>query len=99
MSEKIINIYKFRTKNGQESYIYSLKENDDYLKYDYYLLSENEYGELEIKPSANTINLLQNNEINLTPIKKNNPEYEVFIQKLLATLQKEEQKKEVLPRR
>ena len=89
MSEEITNIYKFSLKNSPESYFYSLPKKENYLGYDYYLLTQDENGESEVQVSADTINLLQQNNITLIKIPKNHPEYEEIVQKIEKCHKKE----------
>ena len=101
MSEKIENVFIFQNKQGNETYIYSLKKDDDELGYDYYLLTKDDDNNFTIHGSVNTIKLLQLNNIKLTPIQKSNPRYVIFLSELLIALNNEKEKhpKEVLIRK
>ena len=99
MSEKIENVYTFQNKQGDETYIYSLKKENDNLGYDYYLLMKDENNHFTIFGSINTIKLLQINNIQLIPIQKNNPKYTIFLEELLTVLKQESKQKEVVSRK
>lgn len=92
MSEKIENIYKFESEEGQFSYIYSLKKQNDFLGFDYYILSTKN-NEPIIYEANNTIDLLQSNNINLIPIKRNTEEFKVFLHDLLTAISNNQKNK------
>ena len=101
MSEKIENVYTFQNKQGDITYIYSLKKANDNLGYNYYLLTKDVDNQFIIYGSINTIKLLQTNNIELTPIEKTNPKYTIFLTELLSALEKEREnsKKEIMARK
>lgn len=79
MEEKIMNVYKFELDENLQSYIYSVKKDNDFLGFDYYVLSKNKKNEINIYEATNTIKLLHSNNINLIPISKFEDEYNIFI--------------------
>ena len=81
MSEIIENIYTFKSEQGTNSYIYSIRRTDDYLGYDYYLLTKDKNDNYTII-AINPIYFLQNSQLNITPIHKNTPEYELVLKEL-----------------
>lgn len=101
MSEKIENVFTFQNQQGEETYIYSLKKENDKLGYDYYLLFKDNNNHFTIYESVNTIKLLQINNIQLIPITKNNPKYIIFLSELFTALdnEKENQPKEAMIRK
>lgn len=96
MIEKIVNIYSLKLDNRKSSYIYSLKKNDDYLGFEYYILTKNKKEEPIIYEITDIITLLQSANISLTPINKNspNPEYQMFLNELSIALNNQQIKKE-----
>lgn len=78
MEKNIINIYKYNSSNDKKSFIYSVKNENDLLRYSYFLLTE-----ADNKPSItrldNAIKFLQVNGLKLQPIQEGDPDYEEFI--------------------
>lgn len=97
MSEIIENIYTFKSEQGIDSYVYSLKKSDDHLGYDYYFLTKDENDNQIIYEAINPLIFLQNNKLNIIPIKKNTSEYEKFLKELENAMNIKN--KEVLNRR
>lgn len=94
MIEKIVNIYSLKLDNRKSSYIYSLKKNDDYLGFEYYILTKNKKEEPIIYEITDIITLLQSANISLTPINKNSPKYQMFLKELSIALNNQQIKKE-----
>jgi hypothetical protein len=86
MEEKLVNIYGFKLEDNTESYIYSLKEQEKSLNYKYYILTRDENDDPIIYDAGNAIKTLQNNKINLIPIKENNEKYKIFLKELSSAL-------------
>jgi hypothetical protein len=86
MEEKLVNIYGFKLEDNTESYIYSLKEQENSLNYKYYILTRDENDDPIIYDAGNAIKTLQNNKINLIPIKENNEKYKIFLKELSSAL-------------
>ena len=100
MSKKIINIYKFKSETGIDSYIYSTRKTTDNLGYNYYLLTRDENNIPTIYETVNTIKLLHSNELNLKPIdEKNSEEYKKFLSEFLVAINTPKEKEEVLSRK
>lgn len=97
MNEKIVNVYKFESEKGIHSYIYSLKKQDDFLGFDYYILTKNNDKPI-IYEATNTIEILQSNNVNLIPIDKKDKEFTIFLKELLTVINNT-QKKEEIPSR
>ena len=95
MSEKIVNVYEFHSKNTQKSYIYTLKKDGNKLGFDYFILTKNNQ-EIKIYEAKNEFKNFQNNDIKLIPIKKETEEYKEFLEELLSY---NEKKEEVLSRK
>lgn len=99
----IINVYKFATPNGTKSFFYSVKR--EKLSYKYYILSE-ESGFPQISRIKNAISILQNNNIELEPVTKDDPDYNTFITSLalaintsIPTLSSPSPRKQLTPNR
>ena len=99
MDERILNVYEFKSNKSKQSYIYSVRKEEDNLGYKYYILTENNNNEKIIYEADNTLNILQSNNIELTPIKKDTQKYKDFLIKLLSVLNKNIKKEEVLNRK
>ena len=99
MNEKIVNVYELKSDLKQKSYIYSLRKQEDYLGFDYYILSKNEENMPFIIEADNPLNLLQNSNVNLVPITKDSQEYETFINELSLALNTTETKESILSRK
>ncbi len=94
MNDKIVNVYKLKLLEGQDSFIYSLKKTNDPLGFQYYILIKNEKNEPMIYDAGNAIKILQNQGTYLIPVKKEEAQYEQFLSELLYALnqnQKESQ--------
>lgn len=98
MSEIIENIYYFITKEGTKSYIYSLKKLNDPLGYDYYLLTKDNDNNAVIYETINVLSFLQNNRLNIIPVKKGTEEYEEVLEKI-STIMSNNEKIEVMNRK
>lgn len=98
MSEIIENIYSFKTNEGKKSYIYSLKKINDPLGYDYYLLTKDKDNNSVIYETINVLRFLQNNGLNIEPVKKNTEEYEDVLEEISVLMNKNE-KIEVMNRK
>jgi len=99
MSEKIENVYEFKTETGMLSYMYSLKKQEDYLGFDYYVLTKNEKNEAIIVKTGNPISILQNSGIDLSPIEKDNPKYHIFLSELLDAMNPPKEKETISSRK
>ena len=94
MNKKIVNVFELKTEEAEKrSYIYSIKDQDDYLGFDYYILTKNENNEPTIIETEDPLNLLNNNNVNLVPISQDNPKYQEFILELSIAQQNQEKKK------
>lgn len=99
MNERIVNIYSFETKTGIISYIYSSKKPQDDLGFDYYILTNNEKEEPVRYEANNALKILQNNNMQITPIQRDSLEYAIFLSKLSQATKTSEKKEEVLSRK
>lgn len=99
MNEKIVNVYELKSEFEKESYIYSLKKKEDYLGFNYYILMKDENNEITIIETENPLKILQNNDVNLIPITKDNPKYQIFLSELLLGLNNIEKKEGALSRK
>ena len=98
MSEIIENIYSFKTNEGKKSYIYSLKKLDDPLGYEYYLLTKDKENNSVIYETINVLSFLQNNRLNIAPVKKDTEEYENVLEEI-STIMNKSKKIEVMNRK
>lgn len=100
MSKKIINVYKVKSENGFDTYIYSTKKQNDNLGYNYYILAKDENNIPTIYETVDTINLLHSNDINLKQIDENNKEeYKKFLAEFLIAINNTKEKEEVPSRK
>ena len=93
MSEKIVNVYKFKLGENLDSYIYSLRKENDFLGFDYYVLSTNKENKPTIYEANNTIKLLHSNNVNILPIEKNKEEYKRFLETLSQAINNKKEEK------
>lgn len=99
MNEKISNVYEFESEPNKISYIYSLKQNKDYLGFNYYILTKDENSEPIICEAGNTLEILQTNNANLIPITKNSTRYKKFLLELTKGLNNMQKKEKVTSRK
>lgn len=86
MNEKIVNIYEILLENSKQSFVYSIKKQDDSLGFNYYILTKNDSNEPVIYDAGNTIKTLQANKIHLNPVNRDTEKYNLFLKELLIAL-------------
>lgn len=78
MEKNIVNVYKYYGPDEKRSFIYSVRNGNDLLRYSYFLLAETD-NKPTISKLDNAIKFLQVNGLKLHPIQKGEPDYEEFI--------------------
>ena len=95
MSEKILNVYEFQLDDNKNSYIYSLEKKENALQFKYYILTKNDNLEPIICEAGNILDILQTNNIKLTPVKRDNVKYQKFLIELEEGIKNSKNKEKV----
>ena len=81
MQDNIFNIFVYKDEHNNNTYLYSKKSQFDDLGYEYHILTKTQDQDLIDKQVPNIIQIFQNQNINITEVKKemNNTQYLQFL--------------------
>ena len=81
VQDNIFNIFVYKDEHNNNTYLYSKKSQFDDLGYEYHILTKTQDQDLIDKQVPNIIQIFQNQNINITEVKKemNNTQYLQFL--------------------